>query len=106
MTNDYQWQQSLPKPAAFKAGDLLKTRTFVNFRESPGGTVLATLQPDTPVIVVDSAYVQTPDGLVWWKVRPQKGAAVQGWVAQFTPHRACAPGTIDASPAAGLLPPR
>ncbi len=84
MRNDYRWKASLPKPAAFAAGDVVRTLDVVNFRQTPGGPTLAALPNDTKLEVISSRYAQQ-NGLVWWNLRRSLSTGTQdGWMAQFT----------------------
>lgn len=84
MQNDYRWKAPLPKPADFQAGDQVRTTDYVNFRQSPGGAPLATLPPNTQLVVASSQYV-SQNGLIWWNLRlPQPGGVQSGWIAQYT----------------------
>jgi len=83
MRNDYRWKVSLPKPASFQVGDTLRTLDIVNFRQTPGGSVLAQLPADSRITVLSRQYTQQ-GGLVWWNVQRSLDSGVQGgWLAQF-----------------------
>ena len=84
MRNDYRWKAPLPKPANYQVGDTVKTVTVVNFRQAPGGAIIAQLPPGTSLTVLSSTYVMQ-GGLPWWNVRaPVDGQPQNGWVAQYT----------------------
>jgi hypothetical protein len=84
MRSDYRWKVSTPKPAVFAAGDTVRTLDVVNFRQSPGGSVLTQLPPDSELKVVSSRYVLQND-LIWWNLRRSVGTGTQdGWIAQAT----------------------
>jgi murein DD-endopeptidase MepM/ murein hydrolase activator NlpD len=86
MRNDYRWRVPLPKPADFAAGDVVRTLDIVNFRQTPGGAVLAQLPLGSELTVISSRYTMQ-NGLVWWNLRRATGTGTQeGWAAQFTPE--------------------
>ena len=82
LTSGYQWLPGAPKPFPFQAGDIVKTLTFVNFRATPGGAPLVTLDPGETLVVIDGKPV-SQDGLIWWRLRRQIDSA-DGWAAQAT----------------------
>jgi murein DD-endopeptidase MepM/ murein hydrolase activator NlpD len=84
MRNDYRWKNPPPQPAAFAAGDTVRTLDIVNFRQTPGGQTLAQLPVDTRLTVISSRYTMQ-NGLIWWNLRRPQGTGSQdGWVAQYT----------------------
>lgn len=84
MRNDYRWKLPPPRPADFAAGDNVRTLDIVNFRQTPGGAVLAQLPARTELKVVSSRYT-LQNGLIWWNLRRTVGTGTQdGWIAQAT----------------------
>jgi murein DD-endopeptidase MepM/ murein hydrolase activator NlpD len=86
MRNDYRWKAPPPKPADFAAGDTVRTLDIVNFRQTPGGAVLAQLPLGSELKVVSSRYT-LQNGLIWWNLRRtvDGGGTQDGWVAQVSP---------------------
>lgn len=72
------------RPAAYKAGDMVRTLEVVNFRSQPAGAVVGVLPRDTTLTVTDPVFVMAA-GVPFWAVRGLvDGAFVDGWVAQYT----------------------
>lgn len=73
---------STPIPL-FMRGDLVRTTTTVNARQTPGtqgkaaDDVVAQMTPNTPLELLEGP--QHADGLVWWRT-------AQGWVAEVAPN--------------------
>lgn len=82
LMSGYQWLPGPPKPFPFQAGDLVKTLTWVNFRATPGGAPIATLDPEETLVVLDGKPV-SQDGLIRWRLRRQRNSS-DGWAAQAT----------------------
>jgi hypothetical protein len=72
------------RPAAYKAGDIVRTLEVVNFRSQPAGAVVGVLPRDTTLTITDPIFVMAA-GVPFWAVRGVvNGAFADGWVAQYT----------------------
>ncbi len=85
MRNDYRWKAPPPKPADFVVGDTVRSLDIVNFRQTPGGPVLAQLPLGSELKVISSRYT-VQNGLIWWNLRRSIDTGSQdGWIAQYSP---------------------
>lgn len=72
------------RPAAFLAGQLVRTLEVINFRSQPAGPVLGQLSRNVVLTVTDPIFVMAM-GVPFWAVRGQlNGATTDGWIAQYT----------------------
>lgn len=72
------------RPAAYQAGEFVRTLDVVNLRALPAGQVLRQLPQGTVLTIRDAIFVMA-GGVPHWSVRGSlNGATVEGWVAQYT----------------------
>jgi hypothetical protein len=72
------------RPAAYKAGDTVRTLEVVNFRSQPAGAVLGVLPTGATLTITDPIFVMAA-GVPFWAARGVvNGAFTDGWVAQYT----------------------
>jgi len=72
------------RPAAYRAGDTVRTLEVVNFRSQPGGAVIGVLPRETTLTISDPIFVMAA-GVPFWAVRGVvNGVFSDGWVAQYT----------------------
>lgn len=72
------------RPAAYRAGDTVRTLEVVNLRSQPGGAVIRVLPRATTLTISDPIFVMAA-GVPFWAVRGVvNGVFTDGWVAQYT----------------------